>query len=166
MFVRDDELRALVAARFDEWMESRGYVMPKGITDPTIAIDGNTLILAFEYRTPHFSQVISAKFDLEIEADGMALLTLEEFLAGSLPVPVHAIGRYLAEQVPGDDEGVAKVGEWLGKLEQLRFKPVLELKHRRRAQVTAYDVVDGGIELTVRIQDYRTYKGIGDSITT
>ena len=43
-------------------------------------------------------------------------------------------------------------------LEKLTFKPVMKMAHRRRARIETYATTENGIELTVRIQDHKTYR--------
>lgn len=158
LFLNEEELRALVAARLDEWAESRGYVMPKEIKSPGVAIDDGRLVMAFKFESSQFSQVLSGLFDVAIMEDGMALLTMEQFVVGSLPVPVRMIGSYLSKNAPEESDRMAKIGRWLAKLERLEFKPVLEMEHRRRARVTDFMISDEGLALTLRVQDRLTYR--------
>ena len=74
--------------------------------------------------------------DVTIGGDGLSLLELGTFTAGRLPIRAASIGRYLRNKA-GNSETIARVGEWLGKLEAVKFKPVLELEHCRRARVVA-----------------------------
>ena len=47
----------------------------------------------------------------------------------------------------------------------MRFKPVLDnLPHRRRARILDYAVTDTGIELTLRVQDFRTYAEMNEKL--
>ena len=44
------------------------------------------------------------------------------------------MGEYLRQQTGGNSQAV-EAGEWLGKLDYMQIKPVLELENRQRARV-------------------------------
>lgn len=159
----NDQLAAVVQTRMDEWMKDRGYVKPAEITDPMVTVDKGKLVMAFAFEAGGFSSVISGKFDLSIHDNGMAELTMKRFLVGKLPVPANAIGEHLRKE-SGGDERAAKVGQWLEKLQHLEFKPVIEIENRRRVRVQDYKLLDHGLELTVRVQDHKTYKAMNQAL--
>lgn len=161
ILLSQDEIDALIITRLNKWMSDRGYVMPPQIGDPMLQLTQNGMLMAFEYRSRNFSQVMTADFDMEIFSDGYAELRLRSFSAGRLPVPTDQIAAYL--QKSGENAGeAAKVGKWLSRLERLEFKPVLELDNRRRARVTDFVLRPDGVELTLRMQDYQTYRKTND----
>ncbi len=155
----NDQLAAVVQTRMGQWMDDRGYVKPAEITNPMVTVDDGNLVMAFQFQIGRFTQIVSGKFGLTIQNDGMAELSMKRFLVGKLPVPTDAIGEHLRKKTGGDPRA-AQVGEWLEKLQHMEFKPVIELDHRRRARVQNYKLLDHGLELTVRIQDHKTYKAM------
>ena len=159
----NDQLAAVVQTRMDDWMNDRGYVRPPEIADPMITVDQGKLVMAFSFQLGGLSSVISGKFNLTIRDDGMAVLSMKRFLVGKLPVPADALGEHLRTK-SGGNERAAQVGRWLEKLQHLEFKPVIELDHRRRARVQDYKLLDHGLELTVRVQDHKTYKLMNQSL--
>ncbi len=161
--LNNEQLAAVIQTRMDEWMQERGYIKPDEIKDPMIAIKDGKLVMAFLIQSGPFSAVISGKFTLNILDNGMAELILNRFLVGQLPVPADALGEHLRES-SGGDKRAAQVGEWLGKLQYLQVKPVLELEHRRRARVMDYKILDDGLELQVRVQDHKTYKLMNNAL--
>jgi uncharacterized protein YpmS len=161
--LNNEELAAVVKLRLDEWMKERGYVKPEEVKDPLIAVEDNELVMAFKFNAGKLSAVISGKFNVTVLENGMAELSLKRFLVGKLPVPADAIADHLREKTGGDARA-AKVGEWLSKLKLIEIKPVLELEHRRRARVMAYKVQKNSLELTVRIQDHKTYKAMNQAL--
>ena len=163
LFVSEPEMQALVAARLDDWMASRGYVMPPYIHDPMVTVDDDGLWLGFEVQTPYVSQVFSARFDVAFLSDGMATLKLEKVYAGNLPLPVDGIGWFLRRQAPGNGR-VVSLARWLDKLNGLEFKPVVEIAHRRRARVQSIERVERGAQVRVRVQDHMTYKRTNEAL--
>lgn len=163
MTLDNQQIAAVIQTRLDQWMLNRGYVRPNEIKDPMVTIYGGKLVMAFHFQTGRYAAVISGKFNLNILDNGMAELTLSRFLVGQLPVPADALGQYLREK-SGGDRRAQQAGEWLGKLQYLQFKPVLELEHRRRARLMDYQTLDDGIELTVRVQDHLTYKAMNQAL--
>jgi hypothetical protein len=161
--LNNEELAAVVQTRIDEWIQERGYSKPPELQDPMIAAKGGELVMAFRFQSGGFAAVISGKFMLNILDNGMAELSLKRFFVGQLPVPVDALGEHLRES-SGGDERAEQVGEWLGKLQYLQIKPVLELEHRRRARVMDYKLLEEGLELQVRIQDHQTYKDMNEAL--
>ena len=159
----NEQLAAVVKARMDEWMTDRGYVKPPEITDPMITIDDGKLIMAFRFQSGSFSQVISGNFDIEFLDDGMAILRMQRFLVGQLPVPADKIGEQLSKH-SGGNQRAAKVGEWMEKLQELEFKPVIELENRRRARVQSFTLLEKGMEVVVRVQDHKTYKSMNKAL--
>ena len=159
----NEQLAAVVQLRLDEWMLERGYVKPDEIEDPMIAVEDDNLVMAFKLKAGKFNAIISGKFNLTILDNGMAVLTLRRFLVGKLPVPADSLGEHLRRQSGGDPRA-EKVGDWLGKLQELEVKPVIELEHRRRARVMAYKIVKDRLEMTVRIQDHKTYKEMNGAL--
>lgn len=144
-------------------MLDRGYVKPKEIEDPMIVVEDDNLVMAFKLKAGKFDAIISGKFNLRILDNGMAELKLKRFLVGKLPVPADSLGEHLRRQ-SGGDLRAEKVGEWLGKLQHMEVKPVIELEHRRRARVMDYKILKQGLELTVRIQDHKTYKAMNGAL--
>ena len=159
----NEQLAAVMQLRIDEWMLERGYVKPDEIADPMIAVEDDNLVMAFKLKAGKFNAIISGKFNLTILDNGMAVLTLKRFLVGNLPVPADSLGEHLRRQSGGDPRA-AQVGEWLGKLQEMEVKPVIELEHRRRARVMAYKTLKDSLELTVRIQDHKTYKEMNQAL--
>ncbi len=151
------ELAAMVTARLDEWMEQRGYVRPAEITDPMVVVEDGRWVLGFRYTSRHVTQVFTADADLRFHRDGTASLAVSSLTAGRVPVPTGAVGEYLQRR-GGQEDRAARIGAWLSQLEDVRFKPVLKVEHRRRVRVTGCDMLDDGVELTVRVQDHRTYR--------
>ena len=160
--LNNEQLAAVVQTRMDDWLAERGYVKPAEINDPMIAVSDGDLVMAFQLDAGPVAQVISGRFDLKIRKDGMAELTMDQFLVGNLPVPASAIGEHLRNST-GDDRAI-KAGEWLSKLQYMEFKPVIELDHRRRARVQDYKLLEKGLELTVRVQDHKTYKAMNTAL--
>ncbi|GAB4108961.1 MAG: hypothetical protein Kow00105_17120 [Phycisphaeraceae bacterium] len=157
-------MAAIVQVRLDEWMQERGYVKPEEIQNPMVTVDDGELIMAFKLDAGKLSAVISGKFDVNIMDNGMAEITLRRFLVGRLPVPAKTIGEYLREK-SGGDYRAEQVGEWLAKLQRIEVKPVIELEHRRRARIIDYQILKSGLELTVRVQDHRTYKQMNEALS-
>ncbi|MCC6680671.1 MAG: hypothetical protein IT445_07185 [Phycisphaeraceae bacterium] len=150
-----DELAALVTARYEQWLDSRGYVKPAELTEPMIQPEGAQLVAAFKFVTRGFSQVFTARFDLVFHDDGYATLKLDSLQAGRMPIPAAEVSDYLRKNA---GNSALAAGEWLSKLEDLRFKPVLDdLPYRRRARVLGFNSEGEIVELTIRVQDFRTY---------
>lgn len=160
--LNNKQLAAFVQTRLDDWMAERGYVKPEEIKDPMVRVSDGDLVMAFLIQTDIISQVVSGRFDLVIRADGYAELTMERFLVGNLPVPANAISEHLQNST--GDKRAAEAGQWLSKLQYLEFKPVIKLDHRRRARVQDYQLMDNGLELTVRVQDHKTYKAMNTAL--
>ncbi len=162
IMLNNKQLAAIVQTQMQDWMDDRGFIMPEEVFDPMVAVNNGGLVAAFRMESDHFSAVISGKFHLNILDTGMAELTLDRFLVGSLPVPAEALSDYLYDMT--GDSRMQQAGEWLGKLSYMQVKPVFELKHRRRARVMDYHVHDDEIELTLRIQDHKTYKAMNAAL--
>lgn len=161
--LNNEQLAAVMQLRMDDWMKNRGYVKPNEVKKPMIAVKDGKLVMAFRIKSGPFNAVISGKFNLSILDNGMADLTLSSFLVGQLPVPAEALGEYLRDK-SGGDRNAQQAGEWLGKLQHMQIKPVVELKHRRRARVMDYTLHDDGLDLQVRIQDHLTYKSMNSAL--
>ncbi|RMH13857.1 MAG: hypothetical protein D6698_13480, partial [Gammaproteobacteria bacterium] len=162
--LNNEEMVAIVQVRLDEWMQERGYIKPEEIQNPMVTVDDGELVMAFKLDAGKLSAVISGKFDVNILDNGMAEITLRRFLVGRLPVPAETIGEYLREK-SGGDYRAEQVGEWLAKLQRIEIKPVIELEHRRRARIIDYQILKGGLELTVRVQDHKTYKQMNEALS-
>ncbi len=156
------QIAGFIQTRLDDWMQERGYVKPPEIAKPMIAVTGGELVMAFQLAAGGYDQIISGKFNLKTLDNGMAELSLKRFFVGNLPVPADSLGAFLKEHT--GDSRAAKAGRWLEKLQYLEFKPVIELEHRRRARVTDHKVLDNALELTVRIQDHKTYKEMNEAL--
>jgi len=157
LMVTREQLMAIVALRHEQWLESRGYVKPDEIRDVMVDLEDGRMVASFKYEGRGFSQVLSAKFRVNFKEDGTAVVHLESFDAGRLPMPSDRIGAYLRDK--GGSAQAEAAGDWLAKLDNFRFKPVLDdLPHRRRARVLGYRIDGDQIELTLRVQDHRTYQ--------
>ena len=158
-------LAAIIAVHFPQWLDDRGYVLPSGIREPMAAAHNGKLHFAFAYRAGAWSQVFSGDFRLTMLPSGMAELRLGQMRAGNVPLPLHSVGDFIAARVAPEHRGKAEeVGDWLNKLRRIEIRPVIKLEHRRRARITNYRVLSEGVELTVRIQDHRTYKNINRAL--
>ena len=163
MTLTNEQLAAIVQTRFDDWMKERGYERPKEMQDPMVAVQDDDLVMAFRLESGSFSAVISGKFYVEILDNGMAELTLRRFLVGQLPVPSDMLGEHL-RNASGGDSRMQQIGEWLGKLQFIEIKPVLEIENRRRARIMDYKIIKDGLELSVRVQDHKTYKSMNEAL--
>ncbi len=163
MTLTNEQLAAIVQTRFDDWMKERGYERPKEMQDPMVAVQDDDLVMAFRLESGSFSAVISGKFYVEILDNGMAELTLRRFLVGQLPVPSDMLGEHL-RSASGGDSRMQQIGEWLGKLQFIEIKPVLEIENRRRARIMDYKIIKDGLELSVRVQDHKTYKSMNEAL--
>ncbi|MEM7681854.1 MAG: hypothetical protein AAF288_07850 [Planctomycetota bacterium] len=159
LVLTNDELAALVAEKYDDFLRQRGFNPPENVHDPLLAVEDGRLVLGFAYRTGGWSQVFSGEFDLAFGGDGMAELGMRSMSAGKLPLPATGVADFLAAHHPGQPrERWERVADWMQRLEGLEFRPVLELSHRRRARVTGYEVLEEGVRVSVRLQDHATYK--------
>ncbi len=144
-----DEVNAWLHTNLDEWMRERGYDKPAEITNPMMALESGRLIAAFEYRKLNISQIFSASFNTRFLPDGKAALSLQDVTAGRMPVPVGAIGSTIA--MTGPDEQAKHVAQWINKLQNVEFRPILKLAPGKKILVTDYKVIPDGIDLTVRL---------------
>ena len=158
----NEQLAAVVQTHMDDWMKSRGFDMPDEVIDPMVAVDNGQLVMAFRLESGAISLVVSGRFSLDIQDDGYAILTLDRFLVGQLPVPARSLSEHLYDLT--GDRRLEQAGEWLSKLEYMEIKPVLELDHRRRARVMDYLVHEDELVLTLRIQDHKTYKAMNAAL--
>lgn len=157
--LNNEELVAMVSAFFADWMAQRGYEVPDAIGTPVVMVDEDRLAFAIRVTTPSWQQVFSGYADLTFTPDGMAHGRVDELRAGSLPVSVTAVADMVRKQLPQSEAVLAdKIGGWLAELEDFEFRPVLELKDRRRARVVAMGFRGEGVVLTMRVQDHVTYK--------
>lgn len=157
MLLPNEDLYALVAARLDDWMEQRGYIMPGQIKTPMLAIKRGKLLIAFAVDIAGVEQVFSATTKVKLKDNGWAQLELDTLYAGRLPVPAKMIGIYLANNMP-NAETAKRVGDWLQRIEDVKFKPVLELEHGRRARIIAFELQREAIQVTIQVQDRLRYK--------
>lgn len=160
----NEQLAAMVQTHLDDWMKSRGYNMPQEVVEPMVAVDEGQLVMAFTLQSGPTSFVVSGQFSLQFMNNGYATLHLDRFLVGKLPVPAQSLSHHLYNAT--GDPRLEQVGEWLSKLQDLELKPVLELENRRRARVMNYHIRDDELELTLRIQDYKTYKATNAALAS
>ncbi len=146
--ITQDELNALVEDELSNWAAAAGHEMPREIINPMVGAAQGRYVIAFEYRSARYSQVLSAYFDLDFLDNGRAVVRMDEFDAGRLPVPADQMGQYLGEKF--GDERARKIGDWLAKLKRYEFEPVLKLNNGRRLRIENVRTTGAGYELTVR----------------
>lgn len=151
------ELIAMVNEFFVEWTKQRGYIVPGGVNDPVVIARDGKLFLTFMVHTTYWQQVFSGEIEMDFLDKGMAIGRVKNLYAGSLPISLISIRDMLRLEMP--EREADRLGDWLGKLDHFEFRPVLELKHRRRARVLAMDVGDDDVTLKLRVQDHITYRG-------
>lgn len=145
------ELNAWMNDEFDQWMKYQGYVKPEAIHKPAIAMEADgSMLAAFEYQSDYLTQIFNGKCDLVFKPDGKAIMTIGEYRAGELPLPVGTIGDYLRKQAP-NVPAAAEAADWLDKLKEVEFRPMIKLENGRKAHMTALKPKNGGVEITMRI---------------
>jgi hypothetical protein len=146
-----EEINAWITENFADWMTYKGYDLPREIQEPMFSLRDGGMLLAFRYDSPEWSQVFTATFDVQINDDGRARLQLRDVQAGNLPIPTHAIGKTVAQGAPGSDQA-QQVANWLDKLNDFEFSPVIKLDQNRKVRVLAYELRSDSVELIVEME--------------
>lgn len=155
----NDELVAVVRDSIKDWTRQRGYVLPEGMTEPVALVDNGEFAIVFEVTFGKWHQIFSGRMDLEFLPNGMAIGKVRDMHAGSLPMSLSRIGEMVVNNMPASEADSAdRITQWIEKLEHFEFRPVLELKDRRRARVIDMAVDSRAVTLTMRVQDHITYK--------
>ena len=153
-----EQINALIDEELAAWARNAGYNMPSEITDPMVDYVSGRYVMAFAYRSPNYTQVISAYFDLQFTPEGTAIIQMDTFDAGQLPVPADQMSTYLAQQI--GDERARQIGQWLTKLKHFEFDPIMKIEQGRRVWIENVTVTDTGYDLEVRILDRKQYRKV------
>lgn len=95
------EINAWLNIKLEDYLTNRGIKLPPQIHQPMLAGEEGMLILAFEYRTPRMSQIISVELHPIFQEDGQRFrLKLGRIRAGSIPLPLQSIRNQIASQSP------------------------------------------------------------------
>lgn|GEM_PF-5711328 len=151
-----DELNAMLITSMNDWADERGYEIPPQVSDPMIAFEGDEIVIGFRVNIAGVVQSITAPVRLKFLDNGMMRITVEQYSAGTLPIPADSLGSWLAKKAP-HDTNLARAGRWLDKLHGMEIKPVIKLESRHRAWVTGFKLKEKGIELSMRIDPPKKY---------
>ncbi|QQE13169.1 hypothetical protein JD969_06820 [Planctomycetota bacterium] len=152
------QLNLLMEEQLDGWLDTRGLKMPEEVEHPMLNVSADRLAITFEYVDDHVSQNFTVHLNYKLTPRGVAVLELLSVDAGRLPVPAKKATKYAKGRAGDYEEHLRKVERWLEELRYMEIKPVLEIENRRRARIENVKVVNGGVELSFRVQDHQTYR--------
>lgn len=148
------QVNAWLVASFNDWLDYRDFDMPSEIRSPMMDVANGKTTLFFTFESESFSQMFQADFNLKLEEDGMATLHLNRMQAGRVPVPVDSLGSVVSKAA-GQVGTAQRASEWVGKIQNYRFKPTMKLPDGLKAQVLGYKTAGDKVILKLAIERYR-----------
>lgn len=144
------EVNAWLATRSQKWLANEGLSMPEQVSDPMIAIEGDRLVVGFNFSEGDFSQWVSLSLDVDATATGQATVRLAGVRGGRLPLPARrALERgegQLADRV--DKQKLDKVRDALdGKPVEARVQ-----LDERLATLVDFEVEGDRVTAIVRVE--------------
>ena len=99
-----------------------------------LAREGDNYVLAFKYDTPKLSQVVSLKFDMQIQDDGSAKIELNDVRGGRLSLSVKELDRSLINRASQLNENLSLTTDKLRKMidtfDGLKLDPVIKVNNQ------------------------------------
>lgn len=144
LLMTTNELNAWMDQRLDGWAANQGLTIPDFIEEPMLAIEGKDMVIAFRYKKPPISQVVSLVSRVEIEK-GEAIIRVRGVRGGRLRLP----GVKAASKVVGSRGGNSKIGDIAEKITEVfdgkTFDPVIKLNHQRIRMLSFVLQKDGAL---------------------
>lgn len=145
------EINAWLAVKLDTWALNRGVTLPPQMKGPMLAAEGDNLVLAFQYQTPQFSQIVSAFFKLELLPDGQARIKIQSIHGGELPIPADSLVKRLKKFDSAG--GRAKHVQIPAPIfDGTTFSPVHEIDATRQIRLVGYRLRPDGADVTIRTE--------------
>lgn len=145
-----EELNALLQQEAARWMAQRGGDGELPLSNPTVAIEGDHLVLFVQLSTPAASMLLGIPFDVTMDASGGVVHVLGVRL-GQLPLPgLEALPRLLR------GAGDPRLDELADEAEQAAagypIEPYLELEDGRTLRIldAEVDPVEQAVHLLVQ----------------
>lgn len=144
------ELNAWLTTRSEKWLANEGLSMPEQVSEPMIAIEGQQVVVGFNFSEGDFSQWVSLSLDVDATATGQATVRLAGVRGGRLPLPAKRAlengESRLAERV--DPETLKQVQDALeGKTVNARIQ-----LDQRLATLVDFKAEGQKVTLTLRVE--------------
>lgn len=147
-----NEVNAWMAKRLKSWMKNQQMHIPKGVTDPMVAVQDEHLVLAFQFDSGELSSVISLLFTVEIQDNHEAQIKLNKMRGGRLPLPtgiVHRLGT--AGTSAKHQQQIASLAE---AFDGMTFDPVMRFD-QQQIRVLAIGLHPDRIDLTIQAEEVK-----------
>jgi len=144
------ELNAWLTTRSEKWLANEGLSMPEQVSEPMVAIEGEQVVVGFNFSEGDFSQWVSLSLDVDASTTGQATVRLAGVRGGRLPLPAKRAlengESKLADRV--DPETLKQVQDALqGKTVEARIQ-----LDQRLATLVDFKAQGQKVTLTLRVE--------------
>ncbi len=141
------EANAWLATRLGPWLENRQITLPSELRDPMVAVQGQSLILAFAVGQPDSFQVVSVHVGLILLEDGRLRVQVQRIRSGLLPVPKFFLRR-IGSAMPNSQ--AKAVQAFFQALDGFEFEPRFHLDESRDSKLRS--ITYSPDEVTITLQ--------------
>lgn len=143
-----EELNAWITVKLDEWLAHQGNALPKEVTEPMVAIEDETLILAFRYAYANLNLLVSFDCEVRLLKDHEAQVKVTRVCSGELPLAAGIVSKLMAlSNENGALENIAMV------LNGITFNPVVDLiGDVHQGRIIGLKICENSVEVKVRIE--------------
>ena len=143
-----EELNAWMTVKLDEWLAHQGSVLPKQVTESMVAIEDETLILAFRYAYANLNLLVSFDCEVRLLKDHEAQVKVTRVRSGKLPISAGIVSNLMAlSNENGALKNIAMV------LNGITFNPVVDLIGAvHQGRIIGLEICENSVEVKVRIE--------------
>ncbi|QDU35094.1 hypothetical protein KS4_31720 [Poriferisphaera corsica] len=152
------QVNMLVEEELDGILKKHGYRMPREVTNPLLEVGSERVQVTFDYVGERLTQNFTVDMGYTIRRDGVVVLEMDAVDAGRLPVPAEKAAKLARKHGGRYEDKLREVEAMLDELSHLEIRPAIKIKHGRMVSVEGVRVVNGDVELAIRVQDGQTYR--------
>lgn len=156
--VTTDEANAWLATRLKPWLENREITLPPELRDPMIAVQGQSLVLAFAVGQPDAFQVVSVDLGLKMLDDGRLRVQVQRLRSGLFPLPEFFVRR-IASALPNSQ--AKAVQTFFQALDGFEFEPKFHLDESRDSKLRSLLIAPEEVTITLETLSRGPRRGRG-----
>ncbi len=161
LVIRTNELNSWLTQRLPQWLAHHDAQLPREISQPAVSVSKGLVTLSFQYASPRLTQVLTFRIRPEMvpQAQGhpQLRLTLEQALAGRLPLPPSRLESLIAQNAGARDRQA--VQSILAALQGHQFDPALPVPgdRLRTVRLDGFEFLPGneGVKLDTQFDPTR-----------
>ena len=149
-----EQANAWLSTMLPKWLANRRWQMPSQISQPTVHVDDQDLILGFKWDSPEISNVFSIVLGVSHTDDGLISVQRKAIYWGRLPMPYSFFLDHLKKRSSRKQRELVK---WLTEIsdgvpQQVAFPYSGDTSRKMQLRLVEFQLDQQTVELTMRLE--------------